>query len=200
MNRLLIGLLVVSGMCLLCLGCASPYYADRGAAWGGLTGAGVGAAIGNAKGDTLAGTAIGSAVGAVAGAVVGDSIDQRNLRQEPAGVMGTPHATPSDLVSMANAGIGSEVLIQHVQANGFAGPLTPADLVWMKQQGIQDSVLRVIQDAAQQRNSVPPLEPAPLVVEEHYYARPPFRRVHPRHYFTSRFCRPRAGFHVAWHD
>ena len=194
-------LAVISCVCLFSTGC-SQYYAHRGAAWGGLTGAGVGAAIGKANGNTLAGTAIGSAVGAVTGAAVGDAIDEVNYRNEQQRVAQASYATPTDIASMANAGIGSDVIIQHVQANGFSGPLNSADLIWMKQQGVQDDVLRALQDSSRPVAAAVPIEPPPMVVEEHYYAHPPFRPIHPREYLTRRFGRrsPRAGFHVALHN
>ena len=68
-------MMVLTGVVpILACGCRSPYYADQGAAFGGLAGGLAGAAISDS--DPLAGAAIGTAVGALTGATVGSAIDQ----------------------------------------------------------------------------------------------------------------------------
>src|SRR5262245_19273679 len=74
-GRLAVPVVCLSYMMLL-LGCASPYRADQGALFGGLTGAGLGALVGSASGNTGAGAAIGAGVGALSGAAVGGSLDE----------------------------------------------------------------------------------------------------------------------------
>ena len=62
------------------LGCASPYYADRGALAGGLGGAGLGAIIGSTSGAAGAGAVIGAAAGALTGNAIGSSLDDIDAR------------------------------------------------------------------------------------------------------------------------
>ena len=155
--------------------CQSPYYADRGAAVGGLTGAGVGAAIGHASGNTGAGALIGSAVGALGGVAVGSSIDRaqaenrayidQRLAEQQASA-----ATIPDAISMTRAGLSDEVIENHFRTKGLAQPATTQDLIAMKQYGVSDSVIRAVQEMG----AVPPPQPigSPVVVEEHYIERP----------------------------
>ena len=63
---------------LLLAGCRSPFYANQGAALGGVTGAGVGAAFADAvDGEPLAGAAIGGVLGALTGNAIGGETDAR---------------------------------------------------------------------------------------------------------------------------
>jgi hypothetical protein len=155
--------------------CRSPYYADQGAALGGLTGAGVGAAIGNANGNTAAGAVLGSAVGALTGAVVGNGMDEiraenramidQRFAQRAAGA-----ATMQDVVNMSRAGLSEEVIANHVRTRGVAQPPAPGDLIAMKNAGVSDTVIRAMQEMAA---VPPPVSATPVIVQEHYLAPPP---------------------------
>jgi outer membrane protein with glycine zipper len=146
--RLRFGL--VSTALLTLLGCRSPYYSDRGALFGGLTGAGVGALVGDAAGNTGAGAVIGTAVGALAGAAVGDHIDAdmaRN-RAEIAAKMGRQMqgaVTPQDVIAMTQAGLSDEVIATHIRTNGMAQPLTANDLIQLRNMGVRDNVVNAMQ-------------------------------------------------------
>jgi hypothetical protein len=156
-------------------GCRSPYYADQGAALGGLTGAGVGAAIGNAHGNTAGGAVLGSAVGALTGALVGTGMDEvraenramidQRMAQQTAGA-----TSIQDVVSMTRAGLSDDVIANHVRTRGVARPPVTGDLIAMKNAGVSDSVIRAMQEM-----SAVPVPPAavPVVVEERYVAPPP---------------------------
>lgn len=194
------------------VGCRSPYMADRGAAVGGLAGAGLGAAIGHEKGNTLAGSAIGGALGAITGAAVGsgmDEIDQRNQQriEESLGRRLHGATTIHDTVAMSQAGVGDEIILNHVQTHGFAGTLTANDIIEMKRQGVSDRVLQGIQNAGLQSNSPAVVQvpvapaPTPVIVEEHYYARPMHYwhgRPHPRYARPPR--RPGVSWGVSFHN
>lgn len=166
--RLLVCLLV------LCTSCQSPYYADRGAAVGGLTGAGVGAAIGHASGNTGAGALIGSAVGALSGVAVGSSIDRsqaenrayvdQRLAERQAGA-----ATINDAISMTRAGLSDEVIANHFRTQGIAQPATTQDLIALKQYGVSDTVIRTVQEMGA---VPPPMAASPVVVQERYIEQP----------------------------
>lgn len=170
--------LAVFMLVALATGCMSPYYADRGALFGGATGAGVGALVGNAVGDTGAGAVIGAGVGALTGAAVGsslDSIEARNRaeiaartgRPVPAGVVTVP-----DVVSMSQAGVDPQVIANHIRTNGAAAPLTSADLIYLEQQKVDPSVVQALQSGVRPVAYAAPVA-APVVVDPYYYPPPP---------------------------
>ncbi|MBA4020148.1 MAG: hypothetical protein C0483_23550 [Pirellula sp.] len=175
-------------------GCTSPYYADKGALFGGLTGAGAGALIGNAAGNTPAGAIIGAGVGTLAGAAVGsglDSIEARNRaeiearmgRQLPPGGV-----TTGDVISMSRSGIDPELITNHVRANGMAKKLDANDLILLQQEGVAKHVITTMQTVGppqqQQMVAAQPMPagyyaaPQPVLVQEYYY--PPPRRAYHR--------------------
>jgi hypothetical protein len=190
-----------TGLCLIVLsvgGCRSPYYADRGALFGGLTGAGVGAAIGEASDNPLAGALIGGAVGTAAGAIVGDGIDADIARnnaeiQARMGRQLSGAATTADVISMSQAGLGDDVIVTHIQTNGVVQRPPAAELIALKNQGVSDRVINALQQAPPPRGAVQPVMyaqpaygPAPVIVEEHYwgpaYCPPRPYRWHPHHH------------------
>ena len=163
-------------------GCRSPYYADRGALFGGLTGAGVGALVGDAAGNTGAGAVIGAAAGALTGAAVGEHIDADLARSkaEIAAHMGRQMqgaVTPQDVVAMTQAGLSDDVIAMHIRANGMAQPLAAGDLINLRNMGVRDSVINVMQQTptrgaalaqAAQPLAVYPAYPPPVVVAPYY--------------------------------
>jgi len=181
---------------LMAVGCQSPYHADQGALFGGVTGAGVGALVGSAVGDPLAGAAIGAGVGTLGGAAVGSSLDQIEARNraEIARQMGSQIrpgvVTLADVVNMCHAGVSEQLIVTHIQHNGMAGPVTSSDLITLKQQGVPDGVIVAMQaPPPQQRVAV--AQAPPVIVEEHYYGgpyygpygyRPHYWHPHPRYY------------------
>jgi len=173
---------------LLPVGCQSPYHADQGALFGGVTGAGVGAVVGNAVGNPAAGALIGAGVGTVTGAAVGSSLDEIEARNraEIARQMGSQIqpgvVTMADVVNMSHAGVSEQLIVTHIQHNGLAAPLTSADLITLKQQGVADSVIQVMQAPPVQRVAAVPAQP--VIVEEHYYGGPYYGPYwHPRPYW-----------------
>jgi len=175
---LLIGLLLLPG-------CRSPYYADQGALLGGLTGAGVGAAIGDAHDNAAGGALIGSAVGAIAGAAAGsglDAIEARNeaLIEQRLGRRIAGTATLDDVVAMSQAGLGDDVIIQHVRTHGVTQLPTAQDLIVLKQQGVSDPVMRALQQAGDARAAAAAPPPSTVYVDEYYLARPYPLVVYPR--------------------
>ncbi|HET6883473.1 MAG TPA: glycine zipper domain-containing protein [Pirellulales bacterium] len=139
-------------------GCASPYYADRGAAFGGVTGAGVGALVGSAVDHPVAGALVGAGVGAVSGAAVGrglDDIEARN-RATIAATMGRP-APPGavsvdDVVAMSQAGVNEDVIANHIRYNGVQRPPQTGDLIALQRANVSPRVIAAMQ--------APPAQPA----------------------------------------
>ncbi|HTN77539.1 MAG TPA: glycine zipper domain-containing protein [Pirellulaceae bacterium] len=185
MPRLLFSFALVSVAALV--GCRSPYYADRGAAVGGLTGAGAGALIGANNGHAAEGAILGAAVGAISGAVIGDTIDADVARnnaeiQARMGRQMVGAATPNDVIAMSQAGLSEEVIATHIRANGMAQRPQAGDLISLKNQGVSDRVIQMMQTAPPpggvQAAPVPVYaQPAyagpPVIVEEHFYGPPP---------------------------
>jgi hypothetical protein len=198
-------LIVAAILIIHASGCASPYRADRGALFGGLTGAGVGALVGSASGNTGAGAAIGAGVGALSGAAVGaelDSIEAQNHAEIEAR-LGQPLATGSvtlgDVVNMSNAGVEDRLIANHVRTNGFAGTITANDLITLQQQGVGSDVVQAMQQAP--RGAAVPVGRGPVVVEEIHYAPPywgPYG--HPHHYLHHPYHHaPHLGWGVSVH-
>jgi len=205
--------LVLRALCLLsatlAVGCYSPYHADRGALFGGLTGAGVGALVGNAVGHTGAGAAIGAGVGALSGAAIGsgmDEIEARNAAHIDAAMaaqqMPTGSVTIDDVMSMTKAGVDPELIASHIRTNGTVQPLSASDLILLQQQGVATSVIQAMQSSSGPRVVAaggPPIVAAapPVVVEEYYYPPPPPPYWYgPGCYRPYRHCHPRSG--VSW--
>ncbi len=187
------------GLLLLCSvpGCAWDSYTDRGAAVGGLTGAGVGAIVGNQFDNAGAGTAIGAGIGALTGAAMGGALDEVDARNRAAiaGQLGRQvqpgPTTTEDVIAMTAAGVDPKLIRTHVERSGIAQPLAAADVIYLHQQGVSTDVIQ----AMQTRSAAPPVQLAqpPTIIEEHYYGPPcaPPPRVHIHHRYGRR---PRVGW------
>ncbi len=189
---------VLCGMvCLAAVGCRSPYYADRGAVFGGLTGAGVGAIVGDAVGSTGTGAAIGAGVGALTGAAVGDAMDELAAENQAqiAATLGRPvtpgAATVPEVVAMSQAGVEPRLIVAHIRNAGVAAPLTSSDVIYLTQQQVPAPVIEAMQTPPLPRTAPPPA----VVVEEHHYGPPPYWG--PPRYRHA--CGPRASWGFAVH-
>ncbi len=190
-------------------GCASPYHADRGALFGGLTGAGVGALVGNAVGHTGAGAAIGAGVGALTGGAVGAEMDEMEARnramiEAQMGHQVTAGAvTIDDVIAMTQAGVDQELIVNHVRVHGINRPLQTSDLITLQHQGVSTRVIQAMQEPPVQRpsNTVIVREPvpAPVIVEEYHYGRP-YWGPPPFYYHHHGRPRTRVGWGVTVHN
>ena len=160
----------------LAAGCRSPYYGDRGAVLGGLTGAAIGGAIGEDSGNAVPGALIGTAVGAMTGGAIGDSIDAdlARSRAEIEARMGRQMSgavTSDDVVAMTRAGLSEDVIATHIRANGVAQLPQVNDLIYLRNQGVGDYVIKTMQQAPPPGAAVaygPPLPREQVIVEHHY--------------------------------
>lgn len=191
---------------LLATGCRSPYYADRGAAAGGLAGAGIGAIVGSQTGDPLAGAAIGAGLGAITGNVFGAQLDEvaAQNRAEIAAQMGrqvTPGAaTVGEVVAMSRSRVDPRLIVNYVNTSGLAAPLTAQDMIYLTEQGVSPDVISAMQTPR------PPVQvasapPPPVIVEQHHYGPPviygpPPPRYHYYHHHP-RHCHPRMGWGIS---
>jgi hypothetical protein len=164
-------------------GCRSPYYADRGAALGGVTGAGVGALVGSAVRHPWAGALVGAGVGAVSGAAVGTGLDEIEARNRAAiaATMGRPVApgavAVNDVVAMSQAGVDENVIVNHIRYNGVQRAPQTGDLIALQRANVSPRVIEALQTPpAQPVAGVAP--PPPLV-----YAPPPPPWGYPAYYY-----------------
>lgn len=177
----------------LTTGCASPYYADRGAAAGGLLGAGAGALVGSQTGNAGAGAAIGAGLGALTGAVFGSQMDEVAAQNRAAiasqlGRQVTPGvATVDEVIAMTQAGVDPQLITNYVQTSGIAAPISTQDVIYLSQQGVATPVIQAMQTpvAPPAVAAVPPT----VVVEEVHHVGPPV-------YYRRHHCSPRVGFGV----
>jgi hypothetical protein len=189
---------------VLAAGCAS--HADRGAAIGGLGGAGVGALIGGASGHGPEGALLGAAVGALGGSAIGNSADRREEQMRAQMARQSSGAVSAgDVVAMVQSGVSEEVIATHIRTNGVQQRVQAGDLITLRNQGVSDYLINAMQTApvggvaaVQPAGYVQPVyaQPAAVIVEEHYgppmFFGPPRYYGRPRHYCPP----PRAGFSV----
>jgi hypothetical protein len=152
-------------------GCQSASHSEKGALFGGLLGAGTGAIVGHAVGNTGAGAAIGAGVGALSGAAIGNGQDEieaknRALISQQLGRQVAPGAvTPSDVITMTQAGVHEDLIINHVRAHGMAAPMQTNDLIYLQQQNISPRVIAAMQ-AAPPSPPPQPQQPQTVIVQE----------------------------------
>ena len=167
-------------------GCASPYYADRGAVFGGVAGAGTGALVGHAMGNTGAGAIVGAGVGMLAGSAVGGSLDEieaRNRAQIEASLarpLPPGGVTVDDVVAMSRAGVQEPLIVNHIRANGVARPLQAPDLIRLQQDGVTPLVVQTMQSSPSPVDGQPLVvrgspPPPVVIVEEYPYGHPMWR-------------------------
>jgi hypothetical protein len=178
------------------VGCQSPYYADRGAAAGGLAGAGIGALIGSQTGSAGAGAAIGAGIGALTGGVFGAQLDEvaAQNRAAIASQLGRPvasgSATTGEVIAMSRAGVEPQLIVNYVQTSGVAAPVNAQDVIYLHQQGVATEVIQAMQTPPVQVAAAPP---GPVIVEEVHHYGPPVVYGHPVYHD----CAPRVGFGVS---
>jgi surface antigen len=189
---------------LACAACRSPYYADQGAALGGIAGGLTGAALGDRGDNAVGGALIGTAVGALTGAAIGDSMDaeldrRQALIEAKTGRRMAGAVTTSDVMTLVKSGLSDDVIINHVRANGVAAQLTPNDIIQMHENGVSEKVINAMQQTVSSQVVGPavPYGP-PVIIEESYVVPPPYWRPGPYCYgpgpYRHHYRRPG----VAW--
>jgi uncharacterized protein YcfJ len=99
---------------LLIVGCTA---AQKGAAIGGVSGAGLGAIIGHQSGHTKEGALIGGVAGALGGALIGDAIDKRQPQ--------TPTQTTTTTPVPQAAPVTPQIESQQITATKVKGLVCP---------------------------------------------------------------------------
>lgn len=158
---------------------------QRGATFGGITGAIAGAIIGENNNEAGAGAAIGGAIGAVAGGLLGNANDKDNaLRQRQYYQSQQQYAAPvyaaqpysappsgavsyNDVIAMSRSGVGEGVILNQIQTRGVQRQPVVSDIISLHQQGVSENVIAAMQQAptGSQLANRPIHVPGPTIVE-----------------------------------
>jgi hypothetical protein len=135
-------------------------HTENGVLGGGLIGGATGALIGNATGHTGAGAAIGAAVGGLSGGLIGNEMEKSEAKtQAQIAAASAPARGPlslPDIAQMAQQGISDQVIIGQIRSTRSLYNLAPADIQWLKSQGVSDAVVMEMQATATRVVGPPP--------------------------------------------
>ena len=138
--------LVLALMLATSVGCSGMNNTESGALTGGLLGGAFGALFGAAFHAPVAGAAIGAAAGAGVGALAGNAEDKRDnqvkaaVAQQQAQMM-----TLADVVNMTQQHVPDATIINQINATYSNFSLSANDIVFLRQQGVSDAVITVMQ-------------------------------------------------------
>ena len=158
-------LVVTISLALLQTGCAaSRPNTIAGGLFGGTAGGVLGAAIGAHDGKAKEGALIGAVAGGLTGMALGDQADQTNARNmqianQQATIAQQSTVTIGQVIQMSQSGLSDELILNQVNANGFAQRLTTNDLLQLKSTGVGDNVIQRLQTIGSQ----PPIQPRPIL-------------------------------------
>lgn len=166
--------------------------AAGGGAFGGLAGGLAGAAIGASEGKAPEGALIGALTGATVGTVAGTAIDRAEERdqldyQRYLDGQRLAAVTSDEVIRMTQSGLANDVIARQIMNQGIIRRPTIEELIQLKNQGVDDSVIQAIQNAPLAGQSVPVRYVAPsqpVFIE----TCPPYHRF-PHHYYHRR-CHP----------
>ena len=77
--------------------------------------------------------------------------------------------SPDDVIAMTRAGLSESVMVTHIRANGVARPPQVNDLIYLRNQGVPDSVIQALQSTPAPQYIAAQPGPARQVVVEHRY-------------------------------
>ena len=143
----------IIGLLFLCLslialtvGCESnKSRVAEGAVIGGLLGGAAGGIIGHQSGHGGEGAGIGVAAGVLTGALVGSQIEKKHPDSSTA-----PGANPNQMflqqvVDLSKQGVNEDVIVDKIRLTNSKFTLTAADIDYLKQQGVSQKVINVMQ-------------------------------------------------------
>lgn len=146
-----------------------------GAGIGGALGTAAGLGIGAATGNPKTGAMIGGLAGAGTGALIGSGIDQKKEQEQRQIQLAQAQAVSAqaqqarmgitDVAQMAQKGFGDEVIINQIDTTGSTFQLSPADLDYLKANGVSDHVLVKMQNSRPRPMIMQPA-PRPVVVRQ----------------------------------
>jgi hypothetical protein len=151
---------------LMLTGCSSMSNTDAGILGGGAIGAGTGAIVGHALGNTGAGALVGAGVGALTGGLIGNSEDKAEARAEARAIAAANARALgiTDVAQMTRSGVSESVIISQIRTTPAAFHLSGTDVIWLKEQGVSDNVVREMQlTATRYPSPVPVYRPVYVV-------------------------------------
>jgi len=199
--KLISTILVVSALVAMHGQVNAQYNQSRGTVFGGLTGAAAGAIIGENSDEAGAGAAIGGVVGALAGSVLGKAEDnrarynyaaQQQYQYAQQSYTSSQAVSTQDVIAMARSGVGEGVIVTAIQNRGIQQPLQVADIVYLSQNGVPDSVIRTMQSAGSGGAAIA-AAPRPQVIATRPPPRPvviQYRSAGPRYGYGYGYGRP----------
>lgn len=188
---------------------------QRGATWGGLTGAIAGAIIGENNDEAGAGAAIGGVVGALAGGVIGNANDKdararagyynQRTYAAPTQVYAAPQPTyapvhvaapapvqyvsgavsMADVVALTRSGVGPSVVINQINTRGVVRTPDVSDILSLHQSGVPEIVITAMQHAPVGSGGPVVVSTPPVVVVDD----------RPRHYHHGGVYRARPHYY-----
>jgi uncharacterized protein YcfJ len=153
-SRNLIGCLAVAAL-LVVAGTGCQNNTQKGAALGGLAGAGVGAIVGKQLGNTGAGALVGAGTGALAGGLIGNAEDKTEERdnamraaayERGQRIQEMKAVTTRNVVEMAQSGVSDDVICNAIRTRGGRFDTTPDSVIALKNAGVSDRVIEVMQN------------------------------------------------------
>ncbi len=142
----------LAGVALMLLsGCSSMSDTEKGVLGGGAIGAVCGTIVGAAFHRPGLGAAIGGGTGAVAGGLIGhdsDVVKKKAAEAEAAQAMQNGPLGLTDIAQMAQQHISDMVIIEQIRSTGSIYHLAPADIAWLKENGVSDAVVLEMQSTA----------------------------------------------------
>jgi hypothetical protein len=147
MRRFLLAMLPL----FLLNGCSSMSNTDAGILGGGALGAAIGALAGGPR-HAGAGALIGGATGAVAGGLIGHSEDTQIKKQQDAvaaaqAAQAARMLSIADVVMLVQQHVDDTTIINQIRTTGSVYNLNAQDLLYLKQNGVSDPVITVMQAA-----------------------------------------------------
>jgi hypothetical protein len=164
---------IIGGLLLAtCAGCQGMNNTTAGAVGGGIVGGAVGTGVGLLTGRPAAGALIGAGAGAGLGALAGHSEDRAEARAAARDrAIATANARPplslQDVVVLTQQHMPPQMIIDQMQTTNSYYNLTAEDLIYLRQNGVSDAVISVMQ-ARRPPPVVQTVRPAGVVVYDPY--------------------------------
>jgi len=136
-------IVIVGLVCLSAAGCQTPNQTN-GAVGGGIIGGALGLGVGALTRNPAAGLAIGAGTGALVGNAVGANKDRQQAKA--AAEYAAAHMmTVADVVSLSAQRVPDGQIIQQIISTNSWFTLSQADLVYLNQNGVNPSVISIVQ-------------------------------------------------------
>ena len=179
------GIVIVAIFCTSFVGCSTLDHTTKDALIGSGLGAATGAIIGHQSGNRGAGAALGAVTGVIAGSLVGNAKDAREERDaayayahqvEQEQRAAQLAITNNHVIGMACSGAGDAVIMNAIRSRGGRFDVSPEAIVQLKQNGVSDAVIYLMQQQQSENNAAPHaavVKPATVVTSPSVYVAAP---------------------------